>query len=158
MSDAPPRPSPTQEQLDRFAEQFNKSQTLRFLGARLSFPGGRKSVVAIPEVRPEHRGGLGTSAVNGGIIAALFDLVIGCTAALVDPTRRCATLQLSMSFQRPLTGDTVRAEAEIDSVGKNTLFASARILDAQDQVCARAQGVVHLSTLPWASGDSPAVN
>jgi acyl-coenzyme A thioesterase PaaI-like protein len=63
-----------------------------------------------------------------------------------------------MGFQRPLTGNTVRAEAEIDSYGKNTLFASARILDSQGQICARAQGVVRLSKLPWASGDSPAVN
>ncbi len=155
MSDTPSRP--TQEQLDRYAEQFNQSQTLTHLGLRLSFAEG-KCIVTIPEVRPEHRGGLGTSAVNGLVIAGLFDLVLGCTPALLDPTRRCATLQLSMSFQRPLTGNTVRAEAEIDSYGKNTLFASARVLDSQGQVCARAQGVVRLSTLPWASGESPAVN
>ncbi|HLM44980.1 MAG TPA: PaaI family thioesterase [Myxococcaceae bacterium] len=156
MSDTPSRP--TQEQLDRYAEQFNKSQTLRLFSAHVSFPEGRKVVVSIPEVRPEHRGGLGTSAVNGGVIAAMFDLVIGCTPALLDPSRRCATLQLSMSFQRPLTGDAVRAEAEIDSHGKNTLFASARVMDSQGNVCARAQGVVRISSLPWASGDSPAVN
>jgi uncharacterized protein (TIGR00369 family) len=157
MSDTSPRP--TQDQLDRYAEQFNKSQTLHFFGVRISFPEGRKAVVTLPEVRPEQRGGLGTSAaINGGVIAALFDLAIGCTPALLDPTRRCATLQLSMSFQRPVTGHTVRAEAEIDSHGKNTLFASARLLDEQGNVCARAQGVVRLSTLPWASGDSPAVN
>ncbi|MDY7229186.1 PaaI family thioesterase [Hyalangium rubrum] len=156
MSDTSSRP--TQEQLDRYAEQFNQSLTLRFLGVRVSFPEGRKVVVAIPEVRPEHRGGLGTTAINGGIISALFDLVIGCTPALLDPTRRCATLQLSVSFQRPLTGDSVQAEAEIDSHGKNTLFASARVLDSQGTVCARAQGIVRISSAPWASGESPAIN
>ena len=52
---------PTQEQLDRYAQQFNESQTLRFFGARISFPEGQKVVVTIPEIRPEHRGGLGTS-------------------------------------------------------------------------------------------------
>jgi uncharacterized protein (TIGR00369 family) len=157
MSDSPPRP--TQEQLDRFAAQFNSSQALRYLGVRVSFSEGRKVIISLPEVRPEHRGGLGmASALNGAIIAAMFDLVLGCTPALLDPTKRCATLQLSMSFQRPLTGDTVRAEAEIDSHGKNTLFASARILDAQGTVCARAQGVVRLSTIPWATGESPAID
>jgi uncharacterized protein (TIGR00369 family) len=132
---------------------------MRYLGARLTFPEGRKSVVTIAEVRPEHRGGLGTaSAINGAIIAGLFDLALGCTPALLDPTKRCATLQLSISFQRPLTGDSVRAEAEIDSHGKNTLFASGRALDAQGNVCARAQGVVRLSTIPWVTGDSPAID
>lgn len=156
MSDTSSRPS--QEQLDRYAALFNQSPPMRYLGVRVSFPEGRKVVVSLPEVRPEHRGGLGSaSAINGGIIAAIFDLVLGCTPALLDPTKRCATLQLSMSFQRPLTGDSVRAEAEIDSHGKNTLFASACIKDAQGTVCARAQGVVRLSTLTWATGDSPAI-
>ncbi len=156
MSDA--ETPPTQEQLDRYAEQFNQSQTMRFYGARLSFPQGQKVVVTLPEVRPEHRGGLGTAAINGGIIAALFDYAIGCTPALRDPTRRAATMQLSMSFERPLLGDTVRAEATIDSAGTSTLFASARMYDAQGQVCARCQGVVKLSRMKWASGQSPAVN
>lgn len=156
MSDTSSRP--TQEQLDRYAEQFNQSQSMRYLGVRVAFPEGRKVVVTLPEVRSEHLGGLGTTAVNGGIISALFDLVIGCTPALLDPTRRCATLQLSINFLRPLTGPSARAEAEIDSAGKNTLFASARILDAEGTLCARAQGVVRISSLPWASGESPAVN
>jgi len=156
MSDTPSRP--TQAQLDRYAEQFSQSPPMRYLGVRLSFPEGRKVLAIIPELQPHHRGGLGSaSAINGAVLAGLFDLVLGCTPALLDPTRRCATLQLSMSFQRPATGHSVRAEAEIDSHGKSTLFASARILDDQGEVCARAQGVVRLSTLPWSTGESPAI-
>jgi uncharacterized protein (TIGR00369 family) len=156
MSDPPTRP--TQEQLDRYAELFSKSQTMRFFGLRLSFPQGEKVVLTLPEVRPEHRGGLGTAAINGGVLAAMFDYAIGCTPALLDPTRRAATMQLSMSFERPLLGDSVRAEAIIDSAGSSTLFASARLYDARGQVCARCQGVVKLSQLRWASGESPAIN
>jgi uncharacterized protein (TIGR00369 family) len=156
MSDAEARP--TQEQLDRYAEQFNRSQTLRLFGAQLSFPQGKKVVVSLPEVRSEHRGGLGTSAINGGIISALFDYAIGCTPALLDPTRRAATMQLSMSFERPVRGDTVRIEATLDNAGTSTLFASARMYDAEGHVCARCQGVVKLSRMKWASGESPAVN
>jgi uncharacterized protein (TIGR00369 family) len=156
MSDAESRP--TQEQLDRYAEQFNRSQTMRFFGAQLSFPQGEKVVVSLPEVRSEHRGGLGTAALNGGIISALFDYAIGCTPALLDPTRRAATMQLSMSFERPVRGDSVRVEATLDTVGTSTVFASARMYDAQGQVCARCQGVVKLSRMKWASGESPAVN
>lgn len=156
MSEADARP--TQEQLDRYAEQFNQSQTMRLLGLRLSFPQGEKVVITLPEVRPEHRGGLGTAAINGGIISAMFDYAIGCTPALVDPTRRCATMQLSVSFERPLRGSTIRAEATIDNVGTSTLFASARMYDDKGQVCARCQGVVKISQMKWASGESPAIN
>ncbi len=156
MSDTPPRP--TQEQLDRFAEQFNASRSMKYLGLRVAFPQGEKVVVTLPEVRPEHQGGLGTSAINGGVMAAIFDIVIGCSPALLDPTRRVATVQLSMSFERPAQGSSLRAEATIDSAGTSTLFASARLYDDRGQVCARCQGVVKLSKMKWASGQSPAIN
>ncbi|MBJ6760916.1 PaaI family thioesterase [Myxococcaceae bacterium JPH2] len=156
MSDAPSRPS--QAQLDRYAELFNQSATLNHFGATLSFPEGAKVVVTLPRIRPEHRGGLGGNAVNGGILAALFDLAIGCTPALRDPTRRCATMQLSMSFERPVHGDTLRVEATVDHGSLSTLFATARVLDSENRECARCQGIVRVSSAPWASGESPAIN
>ncbi|NBD07992.1 MULTISPECIES: PaaI family thioesterase [Corallococcus] len=160
MSDTPPPPPapPSQAQLDRFAEQFNQSLTLRHFGAHMSFPEGRMVRVTLAPVQAQHRGGLGSSAVNGGIISALFDFAIGCTPALRDPTRRCATIQLSTSFERPATGDHLRVEAVIDHGGPSTLFASARLLDAEGRVCARCQGVVRVSSQPWANGESPATN
>jgi acyl-coenzyme A thioesterase PaaI-like protein len=161
MSDTPSGPPsrPSQADLDRYAELFNKSLTLRHFGAHLAFPEGTKVVITLPELRPEHRGGLGSgAAVNGGILAAMFDLAIGCSGALVDPSRRCATVQLSMSFERPVTGADFRVEAEIDNKSVSLLFASARAFDGQGRECARCQGVVKLSNLPWPSGESPAVN
>ena len=162
MSDSPSGPPspPSQADLDHYADQFNRSLSLRHFGAHLAFPEGRKVVVTLPELRPEHRGGLGSAAaVNGGILAAMFDLAIGCSAALVDPSRRCATVQLSMNFERPVTGEGMRVEAELENKSVSLLFATARVYDGQGRVCARCQGVVKLSTLPWASGGgSPAVN
>jgi uncharacterized protein (TIGR00369 family) len=137
--------SPSLEELARAAEFFNQSIPMTHAGFRLSFPATDLVAAEIPEVRAEHRGGLGTAAVNGGVLAALFDLVTGCTALLVDPRRRTATVQLSMSFERPVFGDSVRAEARIDTRGRRTLFASARILDATGQPCAHCQAVVALA-------------
>lgn len=149
---------PTPEALSRYAEAFNESSALRYFGARLSFPEGARVRVEVT-VRPEQRGGLGSAlAVNGGVLAAIFDLVIGVTPALVDPSKRSATMQLSMNFERPCLGEVVVAEAWIDRAGKNTLFASALIRDARGEICARAQGLCKLSRVPWADGGSPAVN
>jgi acyl-coenzyme A thioesterase PaaI-like protein len=63
-----------------------------------------------------------------------------------------------MSFERPVTGADFRVEAEIDNKSVSLIFASARAFDGQGRECARCQGVVKLSTLPWPSGESPAVN
>ena len=104
-------------------------------------------MVELPEVRAEHRGGLGTAAVNGLVLAGLFDLAVGSTVVLLDPRRRSATVQLSMSFERAVFGSSARCEAWIDRAGQRTLFASARILDAEGQV---------VRPVPGGGGDEPA--
>jgi uncharacterized protein (TIGR00369 family) len=141
---------PSLEELARVAELFNQSTPLAHAGFRLSFPSTDTVVAEVPEVRPEHRGGMGTSAVNGGVLSALFDLVTGCTVLLLDVGRRSATVQLSMSFERPVLGNAVRAEARITSQGRRTLFARAHILDEKGQPCAHCQAVVAVA-LPGAA-------
>ena len=148
---------PQKDALDRYRDAFNTSNTLQHFGLRLDFPDGERVVVHLDPIRPEQRGGLGTNAVNGAVLAAMFDLVIGCTGALVDPTRRVATIQLSMQFERPATGDRLRAESRIERIAQNVLFASAQMFDGTDMVCARAQGIVARSDKPWLKGDGPAL-
>jgi acyl-coenzyme A thioesterase PaaI-like protein len=143
---------PTPEELDAVARLWNESQILRHLGLRIRFEPS-KVVVELPEVRPEHLGGLGTTAVNGLVLAGMFDLALGSTVVLVDPHRRSATVQLSMSFERAVSGNSARCEAVIDRVGQRTLFASARILDEKGGICARCQAVVAMSRQP---ADGPA--
>jgi len=155
MPDPSPPLKPTPEQLLRTAELFNESGALRAFGVRISFPTVANVLLTVDPVLPQHRGGLGTDAVNGGVLAGLFDLAIGCTALLIDPTRRSATMQLSMSFERPVRGDRFTVEAEITSAGSKTLYSAARVLDEKGAVCARCQGLTRVSSLPW-KGD-PAI-
>lgn len=144
--------------LRRYAEGFNASETLRYFNATLSFPSEELVRATIDPILDSQRGGLGSEAVNGAILAGMFDLVIGCAAALVQPTKRAATMQLSMNFERAVRGDRLVAEAWVDRATRSVLFASAHIKDERGQVCAHAQGLVHLSDKPWKDGGSPAVN
>lgn len=154
----PPKPRPTAEQLKRYADQFNQSQTLAHFGVKVRFPDADTVEAVIEQIRPEQRGGLGADAVNGGVLAAMFDLAIGCTPALVDPTRRSATVQLSINFMRAVRGASLVARAKIERAGDVLLFASAQILDEKGTVCANATGMSRMSELPWGSGESPAIN
>lgn len=153
MPDA--REKPTLEMLRRYAETFNGSTALKAFGVRLEFPDLERVHVVMDPIKPEHLGGLGTSAVNGGVLAAGFDLAIGCTPALVDPTRRNATMQLSMNFLRPVTGARFHIESRIDRAGTDTLFATARLFDEAGELCSTATGLVKLSRRPWNDGHSP---
>src|SRR5689334_1027361 len=151
-TNAPPRPRPSRESLERYAQAFNTSELLRGSSAKLTFSeAGDRVVVRVDPIQPSQRGGMGTAAVNGGVLAAIFDFVIGITAALVDPSTRSGTMQLNMTFERPVKGDWFVAEAWIDRAGGSTLFSSAFIKDSQGEICSRATGLVRLSKLPWSN-------
>lgn len=154
MSDKP-RAS-TAEELARYADGFNASVMLRHFGLHLTFSEAGRVRGVIAPVQPWMRGGLGSAAVNGGVIAATFDLVLGVTPALVDTRHRTATMQLDIAFLRPLTGDQLVAEAWIDRAGKATIFAAGRILDAAGEVCAKASGLVKVSNVEWQNAGTPA--
>jgi acyl-coenzyme A thioesterase PaaI-like protein len=149
-TNAPARTPPSREALDRYARGFNGSLILKGLSASLTFPEPADRVlVRVDHVLPFHRGGLGTDAVNGGVLSAMFDFVIGTTPALIDPGKRSATMQLNVTFERPVTGDWFTAEGWIDRAGGSTIFASAVIKDTRGVVCSRCTGLVKLSKLPW---------
>lgn len=142
--------------LKRYSDGFNKSDLLEFFGMRVEFPDLDTVRAVVDEAHEGHMGGMGErAAINGGVLAAIYDLVVGCAGALVDPKRRSATVQLSMNFERPVIGPYVRAEATVDRAGKTLVFVSARIYDEAGRVCSHGQGVVRISKKPW-RGVSPA--
>jgi len=134
----------TQQELDSFAAAWNRSEVLRYLGIELSFPDAALCLVRLPVVRAEQRGGKGSDAINGGVLAALFDFAIGGTAMLAPPLRRNATAQLNLNYQRAVRGSSARCVARIDRTTKHLLFSSAELFDEHDQVCAKATGLVSL--------------
>lgn len=149
---------PTAQQLARYASLFNDSLTMKHFGVRVRFPDDATVECLLDPIRPEQRGGLGSDAVNGGVLAALFDLAIGCTPALLDPTRKTATVQLSMQFMKGVRGDKLTVRGKIDRAGGSLIFSHAEILDGQGNVCAQCQGMAKISEEKWQSGESPAVN
>ena len=133
-----------QAQLDQFAASLNQAPFMQYFGFRISYPNGDRVVITLDEVLVAHRGGMGTDAINGGMLAAMFDYALGNTAMLAPPLRRNATVQLSMTFQRPARGNSLRCEAQIDRAASRMLFSSAHIADSDGNVCARATAIVHM--------------
>lgn len=144
------------EELQRFADSFNKSPILDLFGIQLGFPDLSTARAVIDSPKKGHKGGRGEGAAfNGGILAALYDLVVGCAAATVSPQRQTATIQLSMNFEKAVVGDVVVAEASVTRAGNTLVFVAARILDGEGEVCSHGQGVVRMSRHTW-DGVSPA--
>ena len=132
----------TLDSLRSLAEVWNGSEHLQRLGVRLEFERVDRVRAVIDPVQSFHRGGIGTSAVNGAVLAGLFDLAIGTVGWLSRPDSRSATVSLAMTFFRPTKGDRVAVEARLLRAGTNLTFASAEILDERGEVTARCDGTV----------------
>jgi acyl-coenzyme A thioesterase PaaI-like protein len=131
--------------LARYAERINAHPSLTQFGARVSFPDARRVLVAVDDPPLSMRGGIGDDRIiNGGVLSALCDLAIGCTAALVDPALRSATVQLSIRLEQPLLGNRIRGEAWVDRRTRRLVFASAELKDELGMICVRCQGIVSL--------------
>ena len=131
---------PTLDSLRALAKMWNASPSMQHFGARLDFERVDRVRAVIDPVLPVHRGGMGTEAVNGVVLAGLFDLVIGTVGWLTRPDTRSATVNLAMSFFRPTHGDRIAAEARLVRGGMNLIFATAEIFDAEGRVSARCDG------------------
>jgi len=139
------------EILEQYAQRWNAHPSLGAFGVQLSFPNAALVRIVVDSVPLSMRGGLGDDAVvNGGVLSALCDLLIGCTCALVDPASRSATVQLSIRFERPLRGARIVGEARVDRATGRLVFASAEIGDGSGPACVRCQGIASLL------GSSPA--
>jgi uncharacterized protein (TIGR00369 family) len=130
----------TLEALRAFAEKWNGSLPMRHFGARLEFERVDRVRAVIDPVSPFHRGGMGTDAISGVVLAGLFDLTIGTVGWLSRPDARTATVHLAMSFIRPTRGERVIAEARRIRSGVNLIFASAEVFDSAGEITARCDG------------------
>ncbi|MEW5851025.1 MAG: PaaI family thioesterase [Myxococcota bacterium] len=128
----------------RILLRMNGSDMLKHFHIRLEFPSATMVRAVIDPVRDHQRGGLQSAAVNGGILAALFDLVLGMPGVTRSPDAPSGTMQLSINFMRAVRSERVAAEGWIERAGKGVLFTAARLLDDNGEVCATATGLVRL--------------
>lgn len=152
MSDSLPKVKHSTLDPDQLAAQWNAHPGLRHLGIRVAIPTPGTVRAVVDPVLPHHRGGLGTQAVSGPVIAAVFDLVIGLTGFLHTGDRRAGVAQLNVHFLRPVEGDRFSVSGKPVRVGRNLVFCTAELEDGLGTVCARCDGIVAV-----AGGDADGV-
>ena len=138
-------PNLDREQLEEFEATWNRHPGMVHMGARLDLSDPRHVRAVVDPIKPEHRGGLGTDAVNGAVIAGVFDLVIGLSGYLQTLGRRAGVAQLSIQFLRPVLGERFDIVGYPVRVGTNLVFCTAELHDEKDVVCARCDGMVAVS-------------
>ena len=79
--------------------------------------------------------------VHGGYAATMLDSACGCAVhSRLTAQQAYTTLDLNVSFHRPITRDTgqVRAEGRVRTIGRRVAFAEATLTDAQNRLLATA--------------------
>ena len=134
-----------------WASGFNKIPAMQHFGATVELGDSHLVRVSLPKVEDHHRGGMGTSAVNGAVIAGLFDCALGVAGVMQFPNQRTGTVELSIKLLRPVVGDTLDFYAAAIKASKTIAFAEAELFSA-GRVCALATGMVALaSDKDWAA-------
>jgi uncharacterized protein (TIGR00369 family) len=133
---------PSAEDRIQFESQWNSHPGMSWMGARVDLSTEGLVRCVVDPVRPQHRGGLGTEAVNGAVIAGIFDLVIGLSGYVHTRGRRAGVAQLSVQFLRPVHGDRFEAVARAVRAGTNLVFSTAELVDERGVICARCDGIV----------------
>jgi uncharacterized protein (TIGR00369 family) len=80
-----------------------------------------------------------TGAIQGGFICAMLDEAMSALAVIAsNVTMNAPTLEMKVSFLRPLFVGTATAEARLLKWGKSTCFIEAELFDPAGQLVAKA--------------------
>ena len=133
--------------------RWNEHPGMRHMGVRLDLSAPEVVRVYVDPVQAHHRGGLGTDAVNGAVIAGVFDLTIGLLGHFCAIGRRAGTAQLNIHFVRPVRGDRFDVLGRLVRAGSSLVFATADLHDESGQLCARCDGIVAVAREPAAEAE-----
>lgn len=142
------------EQRQLWQERLNAAPFTRQFGFRIDMSDSQLLSVHVDEIRPYHRGGLGTPAVNGAILSAMFDIGLGLAGGAQYPERPTGTIDLSIKLMKPTLGPQLRLYAWAVERRANVVFAEAEVHDDTNGVTLIGQGLVGVSTSLERNGGS----
>ena len=146
-------PSLPEDERKALEAGWNQHPGARHLGVRVDLSAPDVVRVCLDPVQPHHRGGLGTAAVNGAVMAAAFDLTIGLVGHFCHMDRRTGTAQLSIHFLRPVVGDRFEILGRLTRAGRSLVFRTADLHDEWGRLCAHCEGIVAVAGGPQAEAD-----
>ena len=142
MIPTPMCPSLSDAERAALAVRWNHHRGMRHMGVQVDLSAPHVVRLYVDPIQLHQRGGLGTDAVNGAVIAGVFDLAIGLVGHFCTLGRRAGTAQLNIQFLRPVLGDRFEVLGRLLRAGRSLVFATAELHDEQGQLCARCDGIV----------------
>src|SRR5687767_13671044 len=141
------------EQRRAWAEQFNRLPAVQFAGTGVSLADEKLVHVVLENVRDHHLGGLRLRAVNGAVLAGLFDCALGVAGTLQFAGRRSGTCELSLKFMRAVFDTPLDVFGACVKKTETLAFVESELYSA-GRLCAIATGIVAVAS---GRGDEEAI-
>lgn len=127
-----------EEMLARFSNSKKRPPCSETVGMRLTHVDQANMTARYAfEAKPEFANP--TGAIQGGFIAAMMDEAMSATAIIAsNVTMNAPTLEMKISFLRPLFVGPATAEARILKWGRSTCFIEAELFDPDGKLVAKA--------------------
>jgi uncharacterized protein (TIGR00369 family) len=130
---------------DLIAELGRRVPYWKTLGLELLEVGDGRATMAVT-FRPEH---LQNGVMHGGVVASLVDSVCACSAlSLILPDAYGTSVNLQVTYLKPVTTGRITARAECLRAGRRVLFTEARVQDEAGDLV--ATGTSQLVRIPLA--------
>jgi len=126
-------------------EQFNRIPAIGHAGLIVGIDDERLVHVVLPEVADHHLGGLQVRAVNGAVLAGLFDCALGVAGTLQFAGKRAGTCELSLKFMRGVFDTPIDVFAACAKRTGTLAFVESELYSA-GKLCALANGIVAVAT------------
>lgn len=137
-----PRPAAERAQ---WQTGFNGLPAALHFGFRVDLSDPQFVAIHLDELQPWHRGGLGTAAVNGAVIAGMFDVGLGLAGTQQFPQRPTGTIDLSIKLMKPTLGPQLVLYAWAVEKRTHVVFVEAEVHDSGNGITATGQGLVAAS-------------
>ncbi len=126
----------TAAQLRRIEKAVETVPFARLLGIEVDSVDNGTATLGLT-IRPELKQNHGV--VHGGAVASLIDTATAfAILSLLAPKERVTTVDLTISYLRPLTSGRVTARAKVLRAGRRILAVSAEVVDSDGKLAATA--------------------
>ena len=126
----------TAAQLDEFKKRLTQFPSPSLLGIELDEIGSGTATLGL-DVRKELKQNHGV--VHGGAIASLIDTATAfAIISLLAPREKVTTVDLTISYLRPVTAGRIRAVAKVVRAGRRLFVVSAEVFDEDGKLTTTA--------------------
>ncbi len=126
----------TAAQLRRIQKAIGTVPFAGLLGIELDDAGQGTATLGL-KIRPELKQNQGV--VHGGVVASLIDTATAfAIISLLEPGEKVTTVDLTISYLRPITEGRITANARVLRAGRRLLVVSAEVFGADEKLVATA--------------------